>query len=137
MDALGYKRDLDPSVALSLVFSQNTFFSQQSMSHELLTKGIRTVPVDQQVSARSGILLTKPKASFKDAIHVEPGRYQELVDEGVEDLISNVRIIVEGADFGERHASATRRGGQASRATGRRPVQSPSTLNATRSSRPI
>lgn len=99
--ALGSRLELNSTVALSMLFSDHTFFSQQYMSHEMLSCGISVVPIDKRASLRDGVLTLRGKQVFEKTIASEPGNYAELVRCGVNEIIKNVSDIFESPFFGK------------------------------------
>lgn len=99
--AFGHKLELNKSAALSMLFSGNVFFSQQNMSHDMLTEGVNLVPVDKRASLKHGMLTWREKASLKYAITGAPLDYEYLIEEGAREVLENARAAIESPEFGE------------------------------------
>lgn len=99
--ALGLKLELNDGPALSLLFSSNTFFSQQAVSHHMLSQGVSLVPVDKRAAMTGGLLTFRRKLALEYAVTGSPKDYDYLLDAGVQEVIENTRAVLESPDFGD------------------------------------
>ena len=95
--ALGYALDLHRESALSLLFSNDLFFSQQNISRDMLAMGVVLVGIDKRASLKNGVLDYQRKEVLYHCM--SPGSYEQLVNEGVKDIVENVKIVLDKSTF--------------------------------------
>jgi hypothetical protein len=95
--ALGHALELHGESALSLLFSNDLFFSQQNMSRDMLTKGVVLIGIDKRASLKNGVLDYQRKEVLYHCM--SPGSYEQLVNEGVKDIVENVKIVLDKTTF--------------------------------------
>jgi hypothetical protein len=98
-DAMGLATDVDATVLSTLMFSDHAFCSQQNASSTLLLNGCRQVRIDERIRLVNGELVWSAKSGFSRLLDGTPREYESLVDEGVKEIIENVRIAVEHPSF--------------------------------------
>ncbi|MBB3009220.1 DUF6270 domain-containing protein [Cupriavidus alkaliphilus] len=99
LNAMGEATELHEQAVLSLLFSNNTFHSQQPASHQTLMIGVSLLPLDKRASLKEGRLRLDEKRAFTQWLEPSPGRYSELMAQGADEVVSNTRAVLSHPDF--------------------------------------
>ena len=95
---IGIPLSLDLTATALLILSDNTFFSQQSSTSGCLLSGAKAVELDVEATLDRGKVKYTRSPCFEKMIY-PTDQYSELLDEGLNDVISNCASILNDEIF--------------------------------------
>lgn len=113
MDALGLPVEPDGAAVTATLFSLHGFFAQQNALTRTTIKGVRLVPVSDNVDLADGKYRTTPKTDFLAAHGLQARSYDELISAGTRKIVENTMAALSSNQFTDVIADVT--GGKDSR----------------------
>lgn len=101
LEVLGLPSHLDEVAAASLLFSDFSFFAQQTSLTQTLISGVGLIPVTHDAVLNSGTLQLLEKPAYTNRTRHGIRDYPDLINSGASDLIQNAAIALDSRLFSE------------------------------------
>ncbi|MCV7622475.1 hypothetical protein M3B60_006815 [Micrococcus luteus] len=101
LEVFGLPTHLDEVAAASLLFSDFSFFAQQTSLTQTLITGVDLIPVTHDAVLRAGTLHLREKSVYTNRSRHGIKDYSDLIRLGASDLIQNAAIALESRQFSE------------------------------------
>jgi hypothetical protein len=98
LDALAIRVQPNAGAVQACLFSQHSFFAQQSAIRDTLIAGVSHLPVDEYVFLRGGELIRLKKARMESAL-AGGDDYKQAIQRGVEEIVGNVSAALRAPGF--------------------------------------
>ncbi|WP_147284740.1 hypothetical protein [Micrococcus luteus] len=102
LELLGFPVRLDETAVASLLFSDSSFFSQQTTLKQTLIHGVELVPVTHDTVFEDGKVSFAEKSIHRSISSTSPADYSSLLASGVDEVIDNSRVALDSDQFTAR-----------------------------------